>query len=42
MRFLLWVTLSVGLIVGRGVLVAGGNRSVVLRGAGGDVPEINL
>lgn len=40
--FLWGAVLSVWLIARRGLLVAGGNRSVVLRGAGGDVPEIDL
>lgn len=40
--FLLWVMFSVWPVVGRGVLVAGCNRSVVLRGASGNVPEIDL
>lgn len=43
--FLLWVRLSVRLIVRRAVVklvVACGNRSVVLRCAGGDMPEIDL
>lgn len=42
MCFLLWVMFSVWVIVGRGVLVTGGNRPVVLRGARGNVPEIDL
>lgn len=42
LRFLLEVRLGVGPVVGRRVLVAGGNRSVVLGGASGDVPEIDL
>lgn len=40
--FLVWVLLCVWLRVGRGVLVASCNRSVVLCSAGGDVPEVHL
>lgn len=42
LRLLVWVMLSVSLSARRGVPVARGNRSVVLCGAGGDVPEIDL
>lgn len=42
LHFLAQVRLTVGLHVGSNVLVARGNRSVVLCGASGDVPEIDL
>lgn len=42
LRFLLRDMLAAWLVVGRDALVADGNRSVVLCGAGGYVPEIDL
>lgn len=41
-RSLLCVVLGVWALAGGGVFVARGNRSVVLCGASGDVPEIDL